>query len=316
MPIQIPMPLIVVIFVVVALAVARAMTGAAAQTQAYFAFQRSWHAFWPFHHGRGLPRVIRALLKRFVPVWTEVEPQVRMLLDSNDLISRVILETGVWDDASWLAIRQHLVGGATFVDVGAHEGYCSLKAARVVGPSGRVIAIEPNPEMVRTLRANIGASGATVITVEPVACSDSETTLDLFVAAHSNTGSSSLSKTNASLGGSVSTAYHVPARPLDAIIREAGVSRVDLIKIDVEGAEFSVLKGAQEALALYHPVLLVELDDQLLNSMETTSAAIIAFLRSCGYALRGSYDQANFEFYPEAAKAKSASSVVICRTRE
>jgi FkbM family methyltransferase len=289
-----------VLLTCVILAAIRAITSARAQTKAYYAFQRFWLRHWPLHRGRGLPRILRPALKPFVPVWVLVEPQVRMLLDANDLISRVILETGVWDEASWFAIKQHLSCGATFVDIGAHEGYCSLKAARVVGPNGRVIAVEPNPEMVSRLRANIKASGATVISVEPVACSDSETTLDLFVAAQSNTGSSSFSKTNASMYGAAARSCQVNARRIDAIIREAGVSRVDVVKIDAEGAELLVLRGMEETLLLHHPVLLVELDDRLLKSMGTSSSETIAFLRSHGYTLRRSYDEANFEFYPEA----------------
>jgi FkbM family methyltransferase len=276
---------------------ARSMTSAAAQTRAYYAVRRYWLEHWPLRRGRGLPSMLRPVLKPLVPVWFQVDPNVKMLLNAEDLVSRVILETGVWDEATWLAIKQHLGIGGTFVDIGAHGGYCSLKAAPVVGPGGHVIAIEPNPEMVRMLRGNIQASGARVA-VEPVACSDAEATLDLFPASQTNTGVSSLSKANASLYGPAGQPFQVTARPLDAIVREAGVSRVDVVKIDVEGAEFLVLKGAQETLTRYRPVLLVELDDRLLNPMGTSSAEIIAFLRSQRYTLGGSYDEANFEFLP------------------
>ena len=98
------------------LAVTRVVTGAAAQTRAYYAFLRYWGAHWPFNRGRGLPRRLRPVLKPFVPVWVQVEPAVRMLLVANDLVSRIILETGVWEEASWLAIQQHFNRGATFVD--------------------------------------------------------------------------------------------------------------------------------------------------------------------------------------------------------
>ena len=134
------MPLIVVMLLIIGiLIVTRVITAPATQTRAYYSFQRFWYAYWPFRRGKGLPRIARPLLKNFVPVWVQVEPHIKMFLDSDDLISRVILETGVWDEATWLAIRQHLSNGATFVDVGAHEGYCSLNGARVVGPTGRVI---------------------------------------------------------------------------------------------------------------------------------------------------------------------------------
>jgi len=276
---------------------------AASQTRAYYSFQRLWGAYWPFRRGRGLPRLVRPLLKRSVPIWVQIEPGIKILSDPDDLISRKILETGVWDEATWRAIEGHLSKGDTFIDVGAHEGYCSLKAARVVGPSGHVIAIEANPEMVRTLRGNIQASGTGVVTVVPVACSDSESTLDLFVAEHSNSGNSSLSERNASLAGTVRATYHVPARSLDAILQESRLLRVDVVKIDVEGAELLVLKGAEETLVRSRPILFVELDDLLLSAMGTCSAEIVSFLASRGYAMRGSYDDANFEFYPVTGQA-------------
>jgi tRNA G37 N-methylase Trm5 len=112
-----------------------------------------------------------------------VYPHVTMLLDPYDLVPRVILQTGSWEPDSWRVVAKHLHPGGTFVDVGAHIGYYSLEAAPLVGPGGRVIAVEPNPETVRRLRDNIGASGATnVVSVQPVACSDVEATLDLFAA--------------------------------------------------------------------------------------------------------------------------------------
>jgi FkbM family methyltransferase len=298
---------IFLVLILLALIAMRVLTTAEVQTKLYYALLRSWQARWPFRRGRGLPRVIRPFLKSFVPVWLEVEPQVKILCDPADLISRVILETGVWDEPTWLAIQGHLGEGLTFVDIGAHEGYCALKAARVVGASGRVIAIEANPQMVRALQGNVHASGATGVTVVPVACAESEATLDLFVASQSNTGCSSLSQTNASMGGPVRTKFQVPARPLDSILRELSLSRVDVVKIDVEGAELRVLKGALETLACYRPVLLLELDDRLLSPMGTTSADVTAFLSSCGYALRGTYDEANFEFCPDKAASTGAS---------
>src|SRR4029079_15963064 len=127
--------------------------------------------------------------------------------------------------------------------------YYSLKAAAVVGASGRVIAVEPNPPTIKELEDNVRESGAKVISVQPVAAADAEGTLDLFAAPRANTGQASLSKANASQGGQPVADFHVRARPLDDIIRDVGVSRVDVMKIVVEGAEMLVLKGSVGTLA-------------------------------------------------------------------
>jgi FkbM family methyltransferase len=223
-----------------------------------------------------------------------------MLLDPNDVVSRTILSTGRWEPAVVQAIRRHLAPGGTLVDVGAHIGYHSLKAAAAVGPAGHVIAIEPNPGTVRLLRDNIRASSATAIRVEPVACSNAEGTLELFAAAEANIGESSLARHTASGAGKIAGVYRVPARTLDAIVKEAAVSRVDVIKIDVEGAEMLVLQGARETLARYRPALILELIDSELQAMGTSSAAIREYLRAAGYSSGRNIDFFyDVEFVPE-----------------
>lgn len=229
-----------------------------------------------------------------------------MLLDPYDYVSKEILETGVWERESWETIRSHLGGGATFVDIGAHIGYYSLKAAPVVGPTGRVIAIEPNPETIQKLYGNIQASGARNIAVAPVACSDAEATLELFGAPRSNTGETSLSRTNASQDSQAVTSYKVSARPLDEIVKDAGVSRVDVVKIDVEGAEYLVLKGAAKTLDRDHPVILVEIVERQLQAMGTSSKQVYDLLRSHGYIARRSI-QDNVEFVAAASAAQKTN---------
>jgi FkbM family methyltransferase len=272
------------------------IAGPAARTQAFYGLERNWSAHWPLEIGKSLPERLARHFEPFVPVWLQVEPHVTMLLDPYDKVSGVILQTGTWEPESWRAIAEHLHAGSTFVDIGAHIGYYSLKAAPVVGLGGRVIAVEPNPDTVRRLRDNIRASQADgVISVKAVACSDAEATLELFAASASNTGETSLSRRNASQEGQIAASYRVRARRLDDILKDSGIGRVDVVKIDVEGAEFLVLKGAQEMLERYHPLIIVELVESQLQAMGTSTAEVVALLHSHGYEWRHSYaDNAEF----------------------
>ena len=285
----------VVWIAVLVIVVVAAAASPGARTKGYFAFERAWIAHWPFAVGARLPARLERIVRPTTPVWTQVEPGVTMRLDPRDLVSREILRTGAWEAASWDAMRMHLAPGSVFVDVGAHIGYYSLKAARVVGPGGHVIAIEPNPPTVRELEDNVRASGATIVNVQPVACSDAESMLDLFAAPEANTGQTSLSKANASQSGTVAATFHVRARPLDDIVTDAGLTRVDVVKVDVEGAEMLVLKGAVDVLARYHPVVMVELVDQQLRSMGSSDAQVRSFLNAHGYTARGTFED-NVEF--------------------
>jgi len=227
-----------------------------------------------------------------------VEPKVSMMLDPNDLVTRAILMNGTWEPGTLHELQQHMPAGGTFIDVGAHVGWYSLHAAKVLGPSGHVIAVEPNPATLAKLNANIAANGdGNVIAVAPVACSDAEGTLTLYAAPRSNTGESSLSKANASQEGQVSAAVQVRARRLDDIIQEAKLARVDLIKIDVEGADLLVLKGAAGTLDRYRPVVVVEVVDHQLREMGGSEAELLAFMTSHGYSAKRSFEQ-NTEFVP------------------
>ena len=80
------------------------------------------------------------------------------------------------------------------------------------------------------------------------------------------------------------------ARPLDAIVWDEGVHRVDVIKIDVEGAEMLVLRGAGRTLDQFHPVVIVELIEAQLRSMGTSVAEVRAFFAAHGYAPRPQID--------------------------
>jgi FkbM family methyltransferase len=288
------MLVVLIIMAVVLLIVLSLMASAPFRNQSYVTAERVWHYSW-LHGSRGLPWQIacRRIFHPTIPVWVEVEPRMAMLLDPNDLVQSNIMGSGAWEPETWGLISKHLGSGRVFVDVGAHVGYYSLKAAKVVGPQGRVLAIEPNPDTLSVLRENVAANHYSMVTVEPVACSDSDTTLELFSAADKNSGASSLSRTNAEHFGAARASYRVPARRLDAIIQESGVLGVDVLKIDVEGAELLVLKGAQETIDRFHPVMIMELEETQLINMGTTIAAVTGWLRDRGYTTSQSISREN-----------------------
>jgi FkbM family methyltransferase len=255
------------------------------RTKTYFYCYRAWYRHCPVKSAKDWPVVFDKLFEPFVPVWAEIEPGVTMWLDPEDLVSNFILTFGQWEPKTWQALKPYVREGGTFIDIGAHIGWYSLKAAKLVGPKGCVIAVEPNHDTLVTLRNNIRASGADrVIIVAPVACANSETTLTFYAAPRANTGESSLSLANASHLGPVTASYQVRARRLDDIVREVGVTRVDAVKIDVEGAEFLVLEGAAETLDRYRPVVSVEIIDGQLKSMGSSAQEVMDFMHSHGYS--------------------------------
>ena len=231
------------------------------------------------------------------PVRWRVEPSVSLNLDSRDLVSLNILRSRMWQPEVWDSLNGALPEGGVLLDVGAHIGYFSLKGAAKTGPKGRVVAFEPNPETLVQLRSNIEASEVSgIVTVSPIACSDREGELTLWASRDGNTGASSLSKDNAAAFDTKPEPYKVRARPIDDVVRELGLTRVDAIKVDVEGAEVMVLRGAIQTLKRFHPRVVAEVDERQLAGFGTKPADLDALFAEAGYNHSKKIDESDVEW--------------------
>lgn len=134
-------------------------------------------------------------------------------------------------------LRQHTPAGGTFVDVGANVGTFALVMARQVGPTGKVVAIEPHPLTFARLSFNHAASKAAQVRLVQAAAGDSDGELMI------ESGGGNLGATHVVTGTASTDAIKVPSLRLTRILEEAGVRQVDSLKIDVEGFEDRVLIG-------------------------------------------------------------------------
>lgn len=148
----------------------------------------------------------------------------------------MLLERGLYKKRKTvdLITADGLGPGGVFVDVGANCGLYSLFAARRLGPKGRVLAVEPVPEMVRRLRFNADANGFGTVQIFPMALGDAPGVTTLYVR-EAQYGVSSVRD-------ATGTATEVPVSTLHAVVESARVDRIDALKIDVEGYEDHVLE--------------------------------------------------------------------------
>jgi FkbM family methyltransferase len=178
---------------------------------------------------------------------------------------------GVWEADVMKLLRATLRPGDTFVDIGANVGFHTVLAAQLVGPAGRVVAIEPSPWALGLLRANVWRSRSTV-EVLPVAAADASGTVRLVAAADHRSGA------HLSADGDI----EVEAIRLDDVLAHAAV---DVLKVDVEGAETLVLRGARRLVERSRRlVAVVEFRDQPHLSGESP-AEVLAFYESLGFEL-------------------------------
>ncbi len=191
----------------------------------------------------------------------------RISLDLTYTVDSQIYYSGVFEPATVAMLRRLVKPGDTVFDVGANIGYLSLILRTCVGDSGRVVSFEPIPQMVQRLRANIELNGFDNIEQVRAGLSDAA-------------GSVMLALDKAiRLDGRAGEPQAVELITLDDYVARHATSRIDLIKIDTDGAEPAVLRGADQTLGGFKPVVVIELGVRELDA----AAESIELLRGHGY---------------------------------
>jgi FkbM family methyltransferase len=160
---------------------------------------------------------------------------------------------GYWESWITLVLARTVRPGWHCLDVGANHGYYTLVMADAAGPEGRVVPVEPTPRLVELLRQTLDVNGFPDVDVVAKAASNSDgETLQLVIPARRSMNASLRAEV-----GDTDEAVSVESVTIDSITR--AWPRVDLIKIDVEGAEESVWQGMQRTIA-DHPGIVVLLE--------------------------------------------------------
>jgi len=197
-------------------------------------------------------------------------------------VGHTVARTGSYEPMVSATLKEILAPGTTFVDIGANIGWFSLLAASVVGPGGRVFAVEPNPRNVALLRQSVKDNRFDNIEVLDIALGERA-----GAAALETDGSNGrLIPIDGPPSQAVAASFVVATYPLDTLLNEAGAGRVDAMKIDVEGAEPLVMRGATRTISEHRPVLISEFYPLALDSSPWGNARhYLAMLRAFGYAL-------------------------------
>lgn len=236
---------------------------------------KPWFIYRPSQLVRRL-RPRRAVAAGFHPVQTAWGGT--LLVDATRTIGHSIATTGVFDLAVSEAIARLVPVGGVVVDAGANVGYMSVLAAMAAGPQGRVEAFEPHPALVAVLRQNAATSEragrSAPIAVHASALGDRSGTATLLLPDEfaSNDGTARVLDGPGQAGQTIG----VPLTTLDDAI---GDSRVDVMKMDVEGFEAHVLAGAARAIGGRRITHIVFEDHDVERS------AVVQRLRNAGYQL-------------------------------
>jgi FkbM family methyltransferase len=184
--------------------------------------------------------------------------------DLQDSISREVCFTGRYEPQETALLQKFLAPGMTFVDVGANWGYHTLLAAHLVGPTGRVLSLEPDPRSFAALQDNLEVNALRQVKALGVAAADvpGKVVLAGYQEGDGNFGISKMVGDDRRAG-----TFEVESRPLDLVLQEEGIRHVDVLKMDIEGGEDLALRGLEcslgnrrvgRILLEVHPALLAE----------------------------------------------------------
>lgn len=174
-------------------------------------------------------------------------------------------------------LEKFLHSGDTFIDAGANIGMVTLSAAALVGPRGSILAFEPNPDARARLQDHVAINDLRQVRVFDCGLGESQGEATLSVAdSHTGTGTFRVQ-------GQSASSYRVPIKRLDEFLPQVPEGRDIFLKIDTEGYDFSVLKGAPRLLSRPNVVVFAEINDKWLRELGQSAAEMLAYMAGLGF---------------------------------
>jgi FkbM family methyltransferase len=194
----------------------------------------------------------------------------------DEVMLPAIASTGAWEPATSAWLESHLHRGDRAVVAGANVGYHAITIARAVGPSGRVVAFEPDALNFELLRCNLAINQIENVHAILSAVGD-----------RSGVATLSIDETNAGhhrayerVGAGFARHIEVPIVELDAVL---GDTRVDVVLSDTQSFDHRVVRGMSATVARCHPLMLVQYWTVALGELGDDPAEVIEYYRSLGY---------------------------------
>lgn len=185
------------------------------------------------------------------------------------------------DPAELEAIRRTLTPGCVVLDIGAHKGAYSYWMSKWTRPNGRLIAVEPQPDLAGNLRTLYGSSRD--ITIIHGAVGSSVGAITLHIPGEGPSHGASIRELHAEDGVTIRE-VEVPCFTLDSIASQNGLDRIDLIKCDTEGAEREIFRAGSGVLKRFTPTVLVECEKRHADDDADPVGELWSIFKDLGYS--------------------------------
>jgi FkbM family methyltransferase len=216
----------------------------------------------------------------------------RIVVDRNDKLARTLFLKGNYESEVGAALIKFLRPGMTFLDVGANVGFFSIIGSRLVGSKGAVHSFEPDPRNFRRLARNVAVNNVSNIILNRMALMEKEGSIALRMLTedgwglYSSVGEPLIGVAEPRKLSGKTVTQRVVSSTLDKYVWEKKVKRIDLVKIDVEGTELSVLKGGERLLGGKNgPILIIEFNRLTTSVLGYDLCTLKEYVESLGYTL-------------------------------
>lgn len=229
------------------------------------------------------PKPLRFLANRFIiffiPSVLKIE-EGKVFIDKSDVGVSSALAFGIHDPFEIELFRKSIDKGMKVVDVGANIGYYTVIAGVRVGDSGQVFAYEPEEKNFNLLQRNISENKLSCVKTFKMGLSDKVGIQPMYVS-DTHSGIHSFANNRNS-----SNTVQIETDTLDHSLRQSGVQSVDIIKIDIEGAEIMALKGMQEIIKNSTNLkIFIEIYPQAIERLGYAPTELLTTLDSFGFSL-------------------------------
>ncbi len=180
------------------------------------------------------------------------------------------------DDFNRDSLMKLVRTGDVVLDIGANIGDTALHIAKILNNKGTVYAFEPSPGVFKRLEKNVSINPFSNVKLFNVALGDAEGELSFVSTREQHTGGAYVSK-------DLKTGTQVKVTTLDRFVEQNNIVHIDLIKVDTEGFELFIVKGAENTLRKLRPTLFMEVSENLLQRAGTSGSQLIALLESLKY---------------------------------
>lgn len=209
---------------------------------------------------------------------------LKININTSSHIEYITFFWGYYEPKVTKLIKKYLNSGDVAIDVGANVGIHTLIMSKNVG-TGRVLAFEPQLDILKRLKSNIDLNDIKNIEVSSLALSNKEKEKVLYTHNNSfyNKGESSFYKEHAN--GKFSNKINVKVSTIDQVIKSKNIKSISLIKIDTEGEDLNIIRGAKETLNNFNPCIIFEYEKSSWSLANNTLKDAYKFFKKLGYNL-------------------------------